>query len=546
MRHFHAELDWEAVEGHIQQIADDRERRTVTRLLEEVQGHRGSVLDEPPWPAAVNSGVHLPCDLAGFRNYHAGATILVCGCGPSLNELSEPERFLTIGINDVGRRFQPDYLFTQVGARESFEGDRFRYVEDSHARAIFAAPDLGIIHPRLIPVMPGRVGGTEFSNPDVLPYGYGSSYGALCLAIHMGASRIGLIGVDITDDHFFGATGKHPMVPHLPRIDQQFKDLSEACQERGIEVFNLSPTSRLTAFPRMSLAEFSCAETGSTTRLASFAKTAAGAHSLADIERPSTHQTDSWFFRDVPQFLELAAYAVERNAAPLRLLSAACSTGEEPYSMAIALLDRGLSDFTVDAVDSNMEVIEYAKRGIYPPNSFLESDVPESWLGYFVPNGCGFEPNSEVKRRVEFRQGDLLEPNVLLGPYDVVFCRNVLIYLPDPLEVRHLCSLIAAHLADAGRLFVNIEQVADFLLAGFRATPGCAFLPPDLSERKDYTAMRTTLASQFERYVRRMGGQYSEAAASRPRPCFKPEVDGRIRQTMQEAGGVELGEEQRG
>lgn len=48
--------------------------------------------------------------LTSFRNRHEGEIVLVCSCGESLNELRNPERFLTIGVNDVGRRFQPDYL----------------------------------------------------------------------------------------------------------------------------------------------------------------------------------------------------------------------------------------------------------------------------------------------------------------------------------------------------------------------------------------------------------------------------------------------------
>jgi hypothetical protein len=52
----------------------------------------------------------LPATLAGFRNRHRGRTIVVCGCGPSLNDFTEPDRFITIGVNDVGRLFDPTYL----------------------------------------------------------------------------------------------------------------------------------------------------------------------------------------------------------------------------------------------------------------------------------------------------------------------------------------------------------------------------------------------------------------------------------------------------
>ena len=66
--------------------------------------------------------------LAGFRDIHSHSSILVSGCGESLNLLEHPERFITIGVNDVGRRFTPDYLVV-VNPRSQFSGDRFRYVE---------------------------------------------------------------------------------------------------------------------------------------------------------------------------------------------------------------------------------------------------------------------------------------------------------------------------------------------------------------------------------------------------------------------------------
>jgi len=56
--------------------------------------------------------------LASFRNRHKGETMLVCGCGDSLNQLDNPKQFLTIGVNDVGRRFQPDYLIVVNPCRQ--------------------------------------------------------------------------------------------------------------------------------------------------------------------------------------------------------------------------------------------------------------------------------------------------------------------------------------------------------------------------------------------------------------------------------------------
>ena len=81
--------------------------------------------------------------LASFQNIHQNETIVVCGCGESLNELENPERFITIGVNDVGRKFQPNYLVV-VNPKSQFSGDRFRFVETTKAEYIFTQLDLNL------------------------------------------------------------------------------------------------------------------------------------------------------------------------------------------------------------------------------------------------------------------------------------------------------------------------------------------------------------------------------------------------------------------
>ena len=193
--------------------------------------------------------------LASFSKVHLDETILVCGCGQSLNELEQPQRFITIGVNDVGRRFHPDYLVV-INPPDQFSRDRFRYVESSAAKFVFTQLDLGLSRENVVRFPLGTEGGTDWSNPDVLNYTQNSPYVALCLALHMGAKRIGLIGVDFTEHHFFAPTGTHSLAPQLAIIDEQYKRLYEAIKAHGVEVFNLSRTSRLTAFPKLALAAF--------------------------------------------------------------------------------------------------------------------------------------------------------------------------------------------------------------------------------------------------------------------------------------------------
>lgn len=193
--------------------------------------------------------------LSSFIDTHQNSSIVVCGCGESLNDLARPERFITIGVNDVGRRFQPNYLVV-VNPRQQFSGERFRYVENSKAEFIFTQLDLGLKRVNIVKFKLGTFGETDFSNRKVLHYTNNSPYIALNLAILMGAKRIGVIGVDFTDNHFFGKTGKHPLSRQLTAINEQYCRLAEASKNGGVEIYNLSKISRLTAFPKISVEEF--------------------------------------------------------------------------------------------------------------------------------------------------------------------------------------------------------------------------------------------------------------------------------------------------
>ncbi len=194
-------------------------------------------------------------EMSAYRDFHRGETIVVCGCGSSLGGVVAPERFTTIGVNDVGRLFNPDYLVV-VNPRSQFSGDRFQFVENTRSKAVFTPFDLGISHPNIVRFRLGRRGGTDSSDVDSLPYTRNSPYVALCLALHMGAKRIGLIGVDFTDHHFFGDTGRHPLTGELDQINEEYAAISNRCRQMGVEVYNLSANSRLTAFPKMMPEDF--------------------------------------------------------------------------------------------------------------------------------------------------------------------------------------------------------------------------------------------------------------------------------------------------
>lgn len=145
---------------------------------------------------------------------------------------------------------------------------------------------------------------------------------------------------------------------------------------------------------------------------------------------------ETWFFRDEQPFRFLARWVAAEasrsgSGRVFRVLSIPCSTGEEPYSIAITLLDRGLpaASFAIDAVDVSRRSLARAREGRYGSNSFRGSDLGFR-ARHLSPDGDQYRVSDSIRERVRFLQGNLVDARLLAeaAPYDVIFCRNVLIY----------------------------------------------------------------------------------------------------------------------
>jgi chemotaxis protein methyltransferase WspC len=172
---------------------------------------------------------------------------------------------------------------------------------------------------------------------------------------------------------------------------------------------------------------------------------------------------ETWFFRDDEAFKTIARLALThslRSARPLRLLSLPCSTGEEPYSMAMALLDAGVppARFRIDAVDICTRSIATAERAVYGRNSFRGKDL-EFRGRHFVPMGGNHMLAGAVRSQVRFRHGNLFDLALLAEEctYDFVFCRNVLIYFGEGEQARAV-KVLGRLLNDTGMLFVGPSE----------------------------------------------------------------------------------------
>ncbi|WP_330214339.1 CheR family methyltransferase [Pseudomonas sp. AM8] len=151
---------------------------------------------------------------------------------------------------------------------------------------------------------------------------------------------------------------------------------------------------------------------------------------------------ETWFFRYPESFATLARLALARLAEikqmrALRILSLPCSTGEEPYSIAMALLDAGLAphQFKVLGLDVSLLSVERARRGVYGKNSFRGGDTAFRDR-HFTEYGDGFHIADRVREQVRLQVGNLLDPTLLANEasYDFVFCRNLLIYFDQPTQ----------------------------------------------------------------------------------------------------------------
>ena len=183
--------------------------------------------------------------------------------------------------------------------------------------------------------------------------------------------------------------------------------------------------------------------------------------------------TETWFFRDAEPFSALLGLVQEwlsANAAGrVRLLSVPCSSGEEPYSLAMTLLDGGIAParFEVDAVDISARALARAERAVYRKNSFRGKNL-QFRSRHFQSTGEGFVLKPEVRKTVRFCQGNLLAENLRTANanYDFIFCRNLLIYFDRPTQQKAL-SKIGSLLAPEGVLFVGAAEQPLVLEHGF-------------------------------------------------------------------------------
>ena len=184
---------------------------------------------------------------------------------------------------------------------------------------------------------------------------------------------------------------------------------------------------------------------------------------LRDVTEAMT-TNESFFFRDrrpfdqfrdfvLPRFLESRA-----GTRSIRIWSAACSSGQEPYSLAIVLKEQAakLAGWKIDivATDLSTEILDRAREGNYSQFEVQRGLPIDLLVKYFVQDGERWRISDDIRKMVTFKKINLLENLAGMGRFDLVFCRNVLIYFDQPTKTEVLKN-IAGLMPDDGFLFLG-------------------------------------------------------------------------------------------
>jgi len=185
------------------------------------------------------------------------------------------------------------------------------------------------------------------------------------------------------------------------------------------------------------------------------------------INRVTTNKTD--FFREKHHFdflqkelfPQIIVDSKSTGNRKLRIWSAGCSSGEEPYTLGMVVAEsfkaeRGW-DIKILATDLDTEILQRAIAGIYPTQ--LITPVPNEYLAkYFIRTGELYEVNSFIKSMISFRKLNLMDETFpMKNPFDIIFCRNVIIYF-DTETKDNLLTKYHKHLKSKGHMFIGHSE----------------------------------------------------------------------------------------
>jgi chemotaxis protein methyltransferase CheR len=206
-------------------------------------------------------------------------------------------------------------------------------------------------------------------------------------------------------------------------------------------------------------------------------KMKSGAEALVSdvVEAMTTNET--FFFRDKIPFDHLRdtilpeLMAARAGRKSIRIWSAASSTGQEPYSIAMCLKEKAAQlagwRFEIVATDLSQEVLEKSKAGIYSQFEVQRGLPIQLLVKYFAQTGELWQINADIRAMVQHRQLNLLQDFSHLGKFDVIFCRNVLIYFDQDTKINTL-ERISKMLEPDGMLMLGAAESVVGITDAFR------------------------------------------------------------------------------
>jgi chemotaxis protein methyltransferase CheR len=191
------------------------------------------------------------------------------------------------------------------------------------------------------------------------------------------------------------------------------------------------------------------------------------------IDALTTNKTS--FLREASHFDFLRDQVFPQLTGPVRIWSAGCSSGEEPYTLGMlcheAFPDAATRDIRILATDLSHRVLAQARRALYPADHM--SDVPAAWMARHwttCTDAAGrpaYEATAGLRRLVHFAKLNLMEQWPMKGPFDAILCRNVMIYF-DKATQQQLVERYHALLRPGGHLFVGHSESLTGLTHRFR------------------------------------------------------------------------------
>ena len=235
---------------------------------------------------------------------------------------------------------------------------------------------------------------------------------------------------------------------------------------------------------------------------------------------------ETWFFRNKNSFVFLANYVAgewlpKHRGDQLRVLSVPCSMGEEPYSIAMTLMDAGIGGdrFHIDGVDISDTALGKAEAGVYTKGSFRGDDLSFR-KRYFESEGDAYRLSADVRKRVRFIKGNALDRRLFMDQesYDIIFCRNLLIYM-SPEAKKRVFEILDRLLTTTGILFLGHAERQAAIEWGFAGIPEFGVFACRKERRKKGNGLEPGLHVQshpFQRQFEKAGKKPHVAPRLRP------------------------------